>query len=316
MIVQIHRNYEFPDLLRQTPGNSGQWGDFKFTYEHTDKADFILVLNRPLKDINTKCLKGGKIVMMQEPPYEKNRYFKLHFRFYDHIISGFKSDNQFKIINAQAALPWHVNKTYDELVAMPVNHQKQDKVSWITSNNLLFPQHKVRLDFVDYLKKNNYPFDLFGRGFQPIADKFDGIAPYKYSIAAENYIDQDYFTEKIIDVYLSWSMPIYAGCTNITHYFPAESLIQIDLNDHQASMEKIEYAVKNRLWDKNIEAIRHARELILNKYQLFPMMTEFMTGQLKNMQTNKYQSTFIPASGLTRTEELKKKVRNMLGLGK
>ena len=32
------------------------------------------------------------------------------------------------------------------------------------------------------------PFDLFGRGFHPIADKWDGIAPYRYSIAFENSI--------------------------------------------------------------------------------------------------------------------------------
>ena len=111
-------------------------------------------------------------------------------------------------------------------------------------------------------------------------------------------------------------MPVYAGCTNITDYFPAESVVQIDLKDQQGSMEKIDHAVRNKLWDKNVEAIRHARELILKKYQLFPMITDFMTRQLHNMPKKTYSRVFIPASGLTRSEELKKKVRNVFGLNK
>ncbi|OFY84457.1 MAG: hypothetical protein A3F72_13695 [Bacteroidetes bacterium RIFCSPLOWO2_12_FULL_35_15] len=307
MLVYIQRNYNYPDLFRQTPNCNGEWLDMKFTTLPVERADYIVVLNHPLTDIRMKCLKGGKFLIVQEPPYKSNEYFKLHFRFYNKVISGFSGE---KSINVQAGLPWHINKNYDELVSLKKDtlQFKNDGVSWITSNNNLFPAHKIRLDFIDFLKKKEFKFDLFGRGFKEISDKFDGIYPYKYTIAAENYIANDYFTEKIFDAYLSWSMPIYFGCKNITDYFPAESLIQVDLNFPEEALEKIKDAQKNKLWEKNIEAIQYARELILNKYQLFPMLYDFVKA---NKGEDKYESVFIPHTGLTKMESFKKEVKKI-----
>ena len=313
MLVYIHRNYNYPNLLRQTPDHSGRWKDFEFTFEDIDEADCIVVLNHPIKNIQMKCLPGGTFLIVQEPPYSDNQYFKLHFRFYDVIVSGFQGD---RIINKQASLPWHVNKSYDELINISENAllDKKNKVSWITSNNNIFPAHKTRLDFVDFLKNEEFCFDLFGRGFQPLEDKFDGLFPYKYSIAAENYIGKNYFTEKIIDAYLSWTMPIYYGSENITDFFPPESMIQVDLKNKQESLEKIEEAIANKLWDKNIEAIKYARDLVLNKYQLFPMLSELIESEFVRKKLNKRKDVFLPQSGLTKIEELKRKIK--IGLSK
>lgn len=310
MLVYIERNYEFPDLLRQTPGNSGKWGDLEFACNSVKKCDYVVVLNQPGKDIHTTCLDGGKIMIVQEPPYERNNFLKYHFRFYDTIIAGFGSDENFKIINMPAALPWHIGKSYDELIGLQPG-SKKDKVSWITSNNSFYPQHKTRLDFINYLKSKQFDFDLFGRGFHPIEDKFDGIYPYKYTIAAENYIGDDYFTEKISDAFLSWSMPIYSGCRNISRYFPEGSLIKVDLNKPEEALEIIKQAIADKLWDKNIDAIKEAREMVLNKYQLFPMVADLIKN--KPLNTNSYSKVFIPRSGLTKLEEIKKNIKSIFG---
>lgn len=308
MLVYIHRNYSYPNLLRQTPNCSGEWEGIKFTFDNVEKADYIVVLNHPLEDIRMTCLKEGKFLIVQEPPYPENNYFKLHFRFYDKIIAGFSGPH---IINTQASLPWHVNKNYDELVALTEDKliNKKDIVSWVTSNNNLFPAHQTRLNFVDFLKRNGFPFDLFGRGFAPINDKFDAIFPYKYTIAAENYIGDNYFTEKILDAFLSWTMPIYYGSGNITNYFPAESMIQINLNNTEESLEKIKEAIANKLWDKNIEAIRYSRELVLKKYQLFPFVHELIKNNSIITNSSIYEKVFLPKSGLTKMESIKKKIK-------
>lgn len=310
MLIYLERNYDFPDLFRQTPQNSGTWADLRFTLDNPTECDYVVVLNHPKKDIHVKCRKNGRLLIIQEPPYKENDYFKMYFPFFDTIVCGFDKKYSSGIQNTQASLPWHIGKTYDELTILKHNEIiKKDKVSWITSNNNIFPQHKVRLDFIDYLKKKEYDFDLFGRGFSPIADKFDAIHPYKYAIAAENYIGSNYFTEKIVDAYLSWTMPIYSGSPDITKYFPAESLIQINLSSPEEAFEKIKDAVENKLWDKNIEAIRHARELILNKYQLFPAISDIIS---KAEQQKTYQKIFIPADGLTKFEKFKKGVKSIL----
>lgn len=308
MLVYLQRNYVFPDILRQTPGGKGKWNDMQFTFAKPQTCDAVVVLNHPLEDISLKCRKGNKFILIQEPPYAANNYFKLHFRFYNHIVSGFDSEHNFISHKTQAALPWHINKSFDELNALDVN-QKTGDVSWVTSNNNLFPQHKVRLGFIAYLKQQSYPFALLGRGFTPIQDKFDGIYPYKYTIAAENYIGPNYFTEKIIDAFLSWTMPIYYGSPNITDYFPAESMIRVDLNDHQQALETIKEAIANRAWEKNIEAIAHARQLILQKYQLFPLLHDLISNSAGSK--NEYEKIFLPASGLTTLEKYKKNVRTL-----
>lgn len=314
MLVLIKRNYEFPDLFRQTPGSKGKWGNIQFTHDDVKECDYVVVLNSPANNIKVKCRKDGQILIIQEPPYERNSYLKLHFRFYAIIISAFKSTDNTRILNAQAALPWHINKTYDELLVLPIEDMngKKDSVSFITGSGNIYPEHKVRLDFIEYMKAQAFHFDLFGRGFRLIEDKFEGIYPYKYTIAAENYIGKDYFTEKISDVFLSWSMPIYYGCPNITDYFPAESMILVDLNKPMEALEKIKYAIENKLWDKNIEAIKRSRELVLNKYQLFPMIGDLIKDKFFDTEPVTLERVFLPHSGLTRIERTKEKIKRVL----
>jgi hypothetical protein len=43
------------------------------------------------------------------------------------------------------------------------------------------------MKFLRKIQKNNLEFDLYGRGFCSIEDKWDGLAPYRYSLAIENF---------------------------------------------------------------------------------------------------------------------------------
>jgi hypothetical protein len=104
-----------------------------------------------------------------------------------------------------------------------------------------------------------------------VADKWDVLSKYKYGIAYENFKNPFYWTEKIVDCYLSYNMPLYVGTENISNYFPKESYIQI-----QPEMINIKNYLKeilnSNIWEKNINAIVQARNLVLEKYQLFPFL--------------------------------------------
>jgi hypothetical protein len=308
MLVYLQSNYSYPDLLRQTPGEKGEWDDLKFTTSDIAQSDLIVVFNHPIRDIKMRCRKGGKILITQEPPYEAKKFLTGHFKYYDKIISAFSGEQKDKIFSIPAGLPWHVNKTYDELKALRPG-QKADRISWVTSNQNKCEEHQVRLDFVDFLKSKNVDFDLFGRGFQPIADKFDGIFPYKYSIAAENYISDDYFTEKIIDPFLSYTMPIYYGCRNIEKYFPKEAMIIVDLRKQEEAYHIIMKAIENKAWEKNLDAITAARNLVLDKYQFFPMIRQFINMNCKDVHTAPFENVFLAQDGLTKVERLKRKLK-------
>jgi hypothetical protein len=164
--------------------------------------------------------------------------------------------------------------------------------------------------------ENKFKFDLFGRGFNPIHDKFDGIFPYKYSIAIENYSCNDYWTEKIADCYLSWTVPIYWGAKNILSYFPEKSIIQIDPNNQQNSLDRVKRAIDEDYFGANIDAIAEARDLILNKYQLFPHVCDLIK-KYDVRNAGNLVGSFIPANTMhtgeiTQYSKVKKFIKKIL----
>lgn len=274
MRVRIVKDWDEPNIFRQTPGSSGVWEGISFTDKTAIFCDYLVVLNVPDRDIFAFSRRGGRWLMSQEPPHEFYRWQTKSYGRFDRVYTFWEPSEfpEHRIINEQTALPWHINKSYDQLKAMQPSDipSKRDGISWITSNLNKRPGHAIRLKFMEFLQERQFPFDLYGRGFQPIDDKFDGIAPYKYSIAIENFACNDYWTEKIADCLLSWTMPIYYGALNIAQYFPEKAMIRIDPTRPEEALRIIRDAVDSDAWSKNLEHIREARQLILDKYQFFP----------------------------------------------
>jgi hypothetical protein len=142
-------------------------------------------------------------------------------------------------------------------------------------------------------------FDLFGRGFGLVEDKWQAVASYRYSIAVENYSNPYYWSEKIADCFLGWSMPIYYGCTRITDYFPAESMILIDIHRPDDALERIREALQSGRWQKNLDAIRFAREQVLERYQFFPFVAAQIQREERVLFPKRAPSVFIPAEPRT-----------------
>lgn len=76
----------------------------------------------------------------------------------------------------------------------------------------------MRVDsFGNFLKNKQLPVE--DRGFPT---KLDVISRYKFSIAFENTIEDDYVTEKFFQPLLCGSVPIYMGAPNIDEFSPGE----------------------------------------------------------------------------------------------
>ena len=300
ILVRIIRDATYPDLSRHSPAGTMKWNNITFTEDPIAECDYLIVINSTTQSIYVKTLKGGKWLFTQESPVPDYVWQKKLFPFFDRVYS-FWEDSAGPQYREQTCLPWHIDRTYDELIVL--RHEdlkpKRDQVSWVTSNNAHKPGQKVRLEFLRHIQDSEFPLGLYGRGFNPIDDKFDGIAPYKYSIAMENYACEHYWTEKISDCFLSWTMPIYFGCTNILDYFPKESMIIIDPKKPDEAMRIIESAIKNNLWEKSLSAIKEARELMLNKYNFFPAMAHRVEEHFNALPTNTRaprQWSFLPVN--------------------
>jgi hypothetical protein len=201
-------------------------------------------------------------------------------------------------VQSQTALPWHINKDYDYLVGSRPP-RKERSLSWITSSLSNWHGRRARMDFLEHIR-GEVEFDLLGRGFREIEDKWDGLASYRYSLAVENFRSPYYWTEKIADCYLSWTMPIYCGCTRITEYFPEESMLCIDIQDPAGSLERIREALSSDRWGRNLDAIAHARDLVLNKYQLFPFIVKEIRSQERRVPSRSAKKAPVTFSGYDR----------------
>lgn len=270
MIVKIESYFKDNfDLWKQTPKSSMQWGGITFTDENVAECDYLVILDYPKDDFEVRVNKNNIIHICLEPPNEISKYRQYANKNASVIFNqlDIKKNN----ILSHGALPWHINKDFDFLAKVKAEDlAKENKIVWVTSNQRTSKGHNVRMDFLDRIK--GLPFvDLYGRGIKPIDDKWDAISNSKYAIAYENFKDDYYWTEKIVDCYLSFAMPLYFGCNSIENYFPKNSFIQIDPKDKHIDLF-LKEIISSKKWEENLDSIIKARELILHKYQLFPFL--------------------------------------------
>ena len=126
----------------------------------------------------------------------------------------------YSIINA---VPW----VQDRKV-----HEKTKLVSMIASNKRMCEGHARRLQFVDKFRDK---LDFYGRGFNEISCKEDGLRDYMFSVGIENAVYDTYFTEKLTDCFACGTIPIFYGCKGVTEYFNEDGIIFLD-DDFDLSM--------------------------------------------------------------------------------
>jgi len=294
-MIKIKLSTEFPEwpIERQTPESSGIWKDCEFIINKSaEECDAWVVYDGILQEESVICSKENLIFITAEPETVRN----YHHEFLNQFNTIITSNRQIKhknIVYTQQALPWMVgrrvknevnisfSKDYDELKSINF-YNKTKLISVISSNKVFTEGHRRRLDFVKALKEHfGDKIDVFGRGICDIEDKWDAIAPYKYHIALENSSIDDYWTEKLADCYLGGAYPFYYGCPNLSKYFSEESFASIDVNDSESSIKIIEAAIANNLYEKSIDKILESKNLILDKYNLFPMLSEFVQKNYK-----------------------------------
>lgn len=296
MIVRIIKEWEFPDFLKQTPDGLGIWDGIRFTAEEVEECDYVIVLNRVDKEIALKCPPKNVWAVMQEPyiPGIFEWMVRGHQQFakvFTHHV--FSTDA--KYISSYPMLPWHVQKSYDELVAMKKPPDKTREISSIVSNKAFFPGHKKRLKFLERLRQADVPhIDFYGKGTCFIEDKWDGLSSYRYSLALENSQSPDYWTEKLADCFLAYTMPIYYGCDNLEAYFPEGSFIRIDIEKPDEAVRIIKEAIETDCWSRSFEALEEARRRVLTRYNLFATLSRVIRDEQSRTPAEPSEITLKP----------------------
>lgn len=266
MIIKLSTNYDHP-LARQAPGGKAVWKDAVFLInQEVEECDAWIVHEGLLRPEATRCPKDSICFLTGEPP-EIRTYDPAWLAAFSKVVTCHRDMSHPRRQLGQTALPWLVGRSFDQLAGSEFP-EKESNLSVICSDKATIDGHRRRLAFVEQLLAL-MPAPRFGRGFTPLPDKWDGLAPYRYSVAVENSRHEHYWTEKIADCFLAGTVPIYWGDPTIHDYFPADAMIILETLDPVEAARIIRSEATAEAYERRLPALREARRLVLEDYNLF-----------------------------------------------
>jgi len=305
-------------LLRQLPGMNPRWEDCEF-FINSDVTEcdwwFVLHGSGLIKTEECICDPNHIVYVSMEPTEKISKVSSLFMSQFSHLVLCDR-DISHPNITYMNWLTWWVgivvdkskgdhfskvhNLTYDDFVMMrPI--EKINKISIIFSRKNFTIGHQNRINFIDTLI--NSPIgkyiDVYGDGYKHIPDKWNAIVQYKYHLVIENTSIKDYWSEKLADAFLGFSVPIYYGCPNIDNYFSEDAMIMIDIGEPELSIATIKSIIEENIYEEKVDAINIARNQILNEYNIFNLMRNMAlnkASELKNvkLKTNYFFSDSFP----------------------
>ena len=256
---------------RQTPDCAGKWEDMVAVGSQED-ADYVIV-----QDGSTESIKDiRKVIFFGREP----RHVKLH----DWSKENCHRSYHHEFGNCWLPVTWWVGASYNELKNN--SFEKSKNFSIIDSGKRSLQGHINRVNLIEsYLAKYRSSVDLLGKMSDkvlPPRDKILGLQDYRYTLSVENGSTDFYFSEKITDAILCDTMPIYWGCKKIDKFLPTGSYHLIDIYDKHA-IDKIYEIINSDYREQNLDALKEAKELILDKYNIWPTIKSSVFDSKKNL---------------------------------
>jgi hypothetical protein len=243
----ITTGWEYKDYLsfinKQSPGTNSKWNDIHGV--NSDVADYNVILQKPTD----------------------NRSRGIHFRREPEFLHAWSDPKDplasydYSSVDKFHACTWWLTDTYDDLYDLKYN--KVNTISVVASS-----KHKHRANYIRTVSKLNNNIQVKGSiAGARISMQERGmiLKDSTMSICIENCAQENYFTEKITDCLLAWTLPLYWGCPNIENFFPEGSYRLINLNEPT----ELEDIINTPVTSSEIDAIEVARKLILDKYNIW-----------------------------------------------
>ena len=173
--------------------------------------------------------KFKKIAWVREPqsihkyPYE---YLLKHHEDFDIVILNNKTylsriPNSIYIPNIMTFL------RHEDIQLYPNKHLN---LSIVCSDKMTTSGHRFRHSIVKLLKANKrFRVDKYGKMVNNfVENKIDTLKNYKFQIVLENSKIDGYFSEKIIDCFLTGTIPIYWGTDTVYSYYDKRAIINFN----------------------------------------------------------------------------------------
>ena len=269
--------------LHLFPGNVPVWGNCRFIFDRDCRDyDWLVVYDEmpsisgerhPLWEEELACPPDNTLLITAEPSTIKV-YGSAYLRQFRWVLTSqpkwVTGDHPGRIFEQPALMWFYSNRSprgdYDTLINHVPLNKNRDVSTMCSSKRQGNTLHRRRFEFTMDLKERIPDLDIFGHGVRPIVDKADALDAYRYHVAVENFEGLHHWTEKLADPFLGACMPLYYGCPNVKDYFPEESFLYINIWDVDEAAETIKKAIRDRLYENNLDAILESRRLVLEKY--------------------------------------------------
>ena len=158
------------------------------------------------------------------------------------------------------------DKTFSPYGEMRVGREK--RISFIVNYLSRLPNY----DHFGKLHYENSPFLSVKNYRGELKNKEDGLFPYLYTFAAENGVEENYFTEKLIDGILSECYVFYSGHSSAAKHFNSKCFTLLDLDYPEVAFQQICEEMRNCIRKDRLNEIYKEKHRILNMFSIFPLL--------------------------------------------
>ncbi len=303
MLVRIITPNDSPEdlsgIFRQIPefkeGTTAKIGNITFTTEPVQKADLAVVINHSTENI--KMLAKELWIFHQKPGnYRLFGHWQKAYPNADRVFGSWHKQKNERyegalkhLVQTQSSVPWGCGIEYGSIHPKKEalkgydfykNLQIEEKPVTITAITSTKGKRrdsygkKQKLEFLHELKHRLKKAGIDLKIKSKVKNKDEILTASKYVICLEDSFEPHYFSEKLTDAFLCNSMPIYFGAPNIFEYFPKNSLVFLEDLDIEKAAGIIKYTVENNLYEKHKSAVLTAKNMVLNRYNLFMTIVE------------------------------------------
>jgi hypothetical protein len=196
---------------------------FKWCRENKIVSKSCFITDRYLHLVD-KCNAKRKIGLLIEPPAILPEIYKFvdeNYKKFDYILTFDKT----LLDSGRNFLFYPFGACWIKDFSPPT---KTKMCSMIASDKRFTPGHNFRQQIIQQFKDK---VDHFGRGFNFIETKEEGLRDYYFSIVIENSRTDYYFSEKILDCFATKTVPIYWG-SDISPFFDMDGILTFNnVND-------------------------------------------------------------------------------------
>ncbi len=261
--IKLTTNWCSDEQIREefnkcTKENDYKWNDLYLIPDNEKDYDYIVVVNFTQKQIDYR-----KAIILDAETLPSRRHWSNIYKDKSKFFKHFNTEDHHTLDK------WYVERTYKQLLESP---DKTKVMSGIVGANNSLEGHKDRLNFCFYYLDNLPDYDHYAREELnlktykgSLVDKADGLMDYKYTFNAENYIEDNYITEKLLDGILCETLTFYDGAPNTEEHIDPRCFIRVDLKKPAEAIEIIKNAIANDEWGKRIEFIRAEKNRLMNE---------------------------------------------------